>query len=195
MKFQNRLKGSVTQALIKALLTDAGLSVVPLGIEEVVRDVADLDEAQYRSLQLPTQLRTLPDFFVANAERTSTWLVEVKFRRTWNDESRDELLETLREQARHWSPLYLVLLWGETPSNFQTYPSSWLKAGKLVWRDGDLYLESNDRAKLFSACDWTDFSKIQEVFPQLNSRASWDAAALSLTVQVSRGLVDLQRRL
>ena len=37
MKFENRLKGNVTQTLISSLLEDAGYRIVPLGVEEVAR--------------------------------------------------------------------------------------------------------------------------------------------------------------
>ncbi len=174
------------------MLTDAGLSVVPLGLEEVVRDVSELNIAQYHALELPIQLRKLPDFLVVNPERTQSWLVEVKFRRTWNEQVRTELLSTLGEQAQHWSPLYLVLFWGETPSRFPNQPSSWLKAAKLRWQDGNLFLETRDGALLWRDCDWTHLDRIQDIFPQLNNPEVWDAAILDLTIAVSRGLVELQ---
>lgn len=192
MRYENRLKGSVTQALVRAMLTDAGLSVVPLGIEEVVREVAELSIDRYLALELPMRLRKLPDFFVANADRTQSWLVEVKFRRTWNERTREELLDTLTEQAQHWSPLYLVLFWGETPSYYPDQPSSWLKAGKLRWRDEDLWLEAQTGPRLWRECSWTHLDRVQDVFPALNNREVWDAAILNLTIAVSKGLVGLQ---
>ena len=39
MQYINRLKGAVTQTLLKSLLEDAGYRIVPLGIEEVIREV------------------------------------------------------------------------------------------------------------------------------------------------------------
>jgi hypothetical protein len=193
MDYPNRLKGSVTQSLVRALLSDAGLSVVPLGIEEVIREMADLDAQRYADLGLPMQLRKMPDFFAANADRSKSWLIEVKFRRTWNDQTRDELLETLAEQLKCWSPIHLILFWGETPSHFPGQPSSWIKAAKLVWEEGELWIHKTDGGKTrWRECSWKDLDRIQDVFPSLNSRGAWNAAVLDLTIQVSRGLVAIQ---
>lgn len=193
MDYPNRLKGSVTQSLVRALLSDAGLSVVPLGIEEVIREMAGLDVQRYAALGLPMQLRKMPDFFVANADRSKSWLVEVKFRRTWDDRTRDELLETLSEQLKCWSPLLLIVFWGETPSRFPNQPSSWIKAAKLTWEEGELWIHKTDGYKiLWRECTWTDLDRIQDVFIELNSRDTWNAAVLELTIQVSRGLVAIQ---
>jgi hypothetical protein len=191
MEIKSRLKGAVTQSLFRAMLTDAGLSVVPLGIEEVIREVSDLDKESYRSLDLPMQLRTLPDFFVANADRSQSWLVEVKFRKTWNPKVRKELLDTLSRQASHWSPLYLVLFWGETPSKFPELPSSWIKAVKIYWKDDNLWIDTGKSQKLWIESDWRDFQSIQDIFPQLNTRKAWDSKVLNLTIEVAKGLVDL----
>ena len=81
MQFANRIKGSVTQTLLRALLEDGGYRIVPFGIEEVWRDLALLNEAEYEGLKLPRTLRQLPDFFVANQSFDLTWLVEVKYRK------------------------------------------------------------------------------------------------------------------
>lgn len=191
MKYSNRLKGSVTQALVRSLLTDAGISVVPLGVEEVVREVSELDIKQYHSLNLPQSLRKLPDFLAVNAERTQSWLIEVKFRKTWNDTVRDELGKTLSEQVCHWAPLYLILFWGETPSKISYQPSSWVRSVRLGWHKGELWAETTHASYRWSQCDWRDLGRIQDVFPQVNSREVWDAKTLGLTIAVSKGLSEL----
>lgn len=104
MKYSNRLKGSITQALVRSLLIDAGITIVPLGIEEVIRELSDMPQKQYNALNLPYPLKTLPDFFAINVDRLESWLLEVKFRRTWNSDVQDELYYTLYEQVKSWSP-------------------------------------------------------------------------------------------
>jgi hypothetical protein len=191
VKYSNRLKGSVTQALVRSLLSDAGISVVPLGVEEVVREISELDIKQYQSLNLPLSLRKLPDFFAVNLDRTQSWLIEVKFRKTWNAAVRDELGKTLGEQVRYWEPLYLILFWGETPSKIPSQPSSWVKAVRLGWHSNELWAETDFASYKWSQIEWRDLDRIQDVFPQLNSRDAWDTATLHLTIAVSKGLSGL----
>lgn len=81
MDYKNRLKGAITQVLLKSLLEDAGYRIVPLGIEEVLRELSSLEQEHYKQLNLPPALRKLPDFFVADMEFKKTYLVEVKYRK------------------------------------------------------------------------------------------------------------------
>ncbi len=190
MKYRNRLKGSVTQALVRSLLTDAGITVVPLGIEEVVREVSDMEAAQYAALDLPDTLKKLPDFFAVNRERTKSWLIEVKFRKTWNEEVQKQLYNILREQVETWHPLYLIIFFGDTPSHFPGQPSSWIRVAKLIW-NGDLSVVKDDVQKHWYDVDWKAFSRIQDTFPELGAPEKWEAAVLDATISVSRGLVAL----
>jgi hypothetical protein len=80
MLFSNRLKGGITQALVRALLQDGGYRIVPLGIEEVVREVTVLPPPIYLALGLPALMRSMPDFLVAQADMQRCWLIEVKYK-------------------------------------------------------------------------------------------------------------------
>jgi len=192
MKYTNRLKGSVTQSLVKSLLTDAGITVVPLGIEEVIREVSALSLEKYLTLDLPSSLRELPDFFAVNSERTQSWLIEVKFRKTWNDVVRRELGEKLIKQVMSWSPIYLVLFFGETPSiHYPDTPASWVRAGRLTIENDDLHIQCSHNLKRWSDIVWNDLVRIQDVFPELNAPERWDAEVISSTLKISKGLVDL----
>lgn len=147
MDYTNRLKGSVTQALVRSLLTDAGITVVPLGIEEVIRELSDLTEEKYLTLSLPEPLRRLPDFFAVNSERTQSWLIEVKFRKQWSNDTREALGKKLTEQVKAWNPIYLVLFFGESPSKgYQKMPGGWVRASKLVLHEDQLCVEKIGRA-------------------------------------------------
>lgn len=192
MNYQNRLKGAVTQSLVRSLFAQAGLTVVPLGIEETVREVADLPMDQYVGLGLPIALRKLPDFFAANRERTTHWLVEVKYRRQWSDAVRDELGQTLAQQVSTWDPLVVFIFVGETPSQFDQ-PSSWVRAAQ-VKMDGDvLKFRPHGGGDYLPWGQATFFSlqRVQDVFPQLNDAQLWESSALRLTLEMSRGLTRL----
>src|SRR5688572_19535038 len=112
MDFKNRLKGTVTQTLLKALLEDAGYRVVPLGIEDVIREVTGLPIANYEALNLSFTLRKLPDFFVADRTFGKHWLVEVKYRKQWDKQTRESLGKEMLKQVAQWQPILLVVFLG-----------------------------------------------------------------------------------
>jgi hypothetical protein len=104
MNFSNRLKGHITQALLKALLEDSCYHIVPLGIEEVIRKLSVLDEEKYKELKLPRILRKLPDFFVSDEPFTKSWLVEVKYRKSWDEFTKSALRGEIYNQVKDWGP-------------------------------------------------------------------------------------------
>jgi hypothetical protein len=191
MDFSNRLKGAVTQSLVKSLLIDAGITVVPLGVEESLREVSDLPLEQYLQLNLPGPLRTLPDFFALSRERDQSWLIEVKFRAGWDEEVKRQLGEILLAQAQTWSPLYLILFFGNTPSEYPAWPSSWVRAARLEVVNGVLHVIGHERDTPWQQINWLHLSKIQDVFPRLNDADRWAAAVLEATLKVSKGLATL----
>ncbi len=192
MEYTNRLKGSVTQALVRSLLTNAGITIVPLGIEEVIREIAELRHAEYRALNLPDSLKQLPDFFAVNQDRTQSWLIEVKFRRIWSDEVKAELEAKLKKQVKSWSPIYLILFFGETPSKYYpNTPASWVRAGQLIIVEDELHVRIGRTIKPWNDIEWNDFPRIQDIFPQLNTREKWEEEVISATLEISKGLVSL----
>ncbi|MHB1056355.1 MAG: hypothetical protein ACYC0F_00555 [Rhodanobacter sp.] len=192
MDYQNRLKGAVTQSLVRSLFAQAGLTVVPLGIEETIREVSDLPLDQYMRLDLPTALRKLPDFFTTNRERTTHWLVEVKYRRQWNEAVREELGQVLTHQVATWDPLVVFIFVGETPSQFDQ-PSSWVRAAQLKLDDGELKFRPHGGGDYlsWSQATFINLQRVQDVFPQLNDTHLWASSALHLTLDISRGLTRL----
>lgn len=183
MEYSNRLKGSVTQALLKSLLADAGYRVVPLGIEEAIREVTSLDKERYSALELPPVLRKMPDFFVADRELKYSWLVEVKFRNEWNDDVRRSLEAQLTEQVQAWSPLYVIVFLGTPAKRRDTYPSAWMGVAKLSIKDGQLVVasESGDNEYMWDEIEWSSFARIQKVFLKLDEKEKWDEKTLEKT--------------
>lgn len=183
MEYSNRLKGSVTQALLKSLLADAGYRVVPLGIEEAIREVTSLDKERYSALELPSVLRKMPDFFIADRELWNSWLVEVKFRNEWNDDVRRSLGAQLKEQVQAWSPLYVIMFLGTPAKRWDTYPSAWMGVAKLSIKDGQLVVasEAGDNEYKWDEIEWSLFARIQKVFPKLDEKEKWDEMTLKKT--------------
>lgn len=200
MDFKNRIKGTITQTLVQALLHDVKNRVVPLGIEEIIREVNALDVEAYGRLDLPQALRKLPDFFVTTAEQDKGWLLEVKYRKRWNENVREDLGNDLLEQVKIWSPLHLVLFVGEPARNNDT-PANYLGVCKLVIQDGSLGLFRQratgsilnrtyvEEFLPWSEVTWENFRRFQDVFPGITD--AWENETLIQTIRMMKGLYDL----
>jgi hypothetical protein len=110
MHFKNLIKGQVTQSLLTTLLERAGYRVTRFGIEELFREVKYLDLQQYRRLNLSLHLRTLPDLLVAELDLSEAYLVEVKFRKAFTDQSARSLHSELTNQRKYWPDSYAVVM-------------------------------------------------------------------------------------
>lgn len=173
MKFENRVKGGVTQTLLKCLLDDAGYRVVPFGIEEAVRELVCLSREEYQTLDLPHVLRKMPDFFVTDKAMKKAWLVEVKFRKRWDEQTRSAIKKDMSSQFKFWLPLHLVVCVQEPVyEDKPNMPYSYIGAAELMAdQDGDLAVVSNCSGLVkWDNVSWGDFPKIQTVFPGLRSR-------------------------
>ncbi|MSQ11568.1 MAG: hypothetical protein EXR48_02545 [Dehalococcoidia bacterium] len=113
LEFTNVLKGVVTQTLLMALLERGGYRVTRLGIEELFGEVKHIDIQQHMGLNLPLQLRFLPDLLVAEKDMTQVFLVEVKFRKTFNQSTVESLHEELKKQHEYWPQAYAVIMIAE----------------------------------------------------------------------------------
>ena len=144
MDFKNRLKGSVTQTLVKALLEDARYRTIPLGVEEVIREVSVLSQRDYSDLELPEVLRKMPDFFVADKDISKAWLVEVKYRKVWNDEARRKLGKQILEQVKVWNPLFLTVFLGNSVRPGNNNPVHSIGVIKLTCERGKIVFITPD---------------------------------------------------
>ncbi|MCX4030128.1 hypothetical protein H0A36_30070 [Endozoicomonas sp. SM1973] len=104
MDFINRLKGNLTETVVKALLVDEGYRVIDSGIEHLVRETTCLTQNEYLDLGFSDQLRKMPDFIVLNKEQTKSHLIEVKYRTWWDF----QLIHDLREQVAFYKRIILV---------------------------------------------------------------------------------------
>jgi hypothetical protein len=91
-------KGRFAESIISTFLEYAGYRVLPLGIEQVVSEVKAAVARRERPIELPDQLRSAPDFLVIDAEAGTSTLLEVKFRRCFDDMVAAGLHKTLSRQ-------------------------------------------------------------------------------------------------
>ena len=111
--FRDAVKAQITQAVLAALLERCGYRITRLGIEELFGEVKFKELAQYREMALPEQLRCLPDLLVASPAENRALLVEVKYRRSFDERSAHSLFATLDRQRKHWPEAYAVLMIAE----------------------------------------------------------------------------------
>jgi hypothetical protein len=193
MDFRNRLKGSVTQTLVKALLEDAGYRTIPLGVEEVIREVSVLSHPAYSNLELPEVLRKMPDFFVADEGISKAWLVEVKYRKVWNNHVRQKLGEQIFEQVKLWNPLFLTVFLGNSVRPGNDKPVHSIGVIKLTCKCGRMVFITPDEEthKDWSEVEWSDFLRFQDVFRNVGSK--WEEQTLMKVLVTLRSLkcVDL----
>lgn len=193
MDYVNRLKGGVSQVLVKCLLEDAGYRIVPLGVENIVREVAVLNPTQYKALQLPNELRTLPDFFVADTELTQGWLVEVKYRKHWDDATRERLGASLQEQVKIWQPLHVIIFLGNSTNESYSVPSYFIRVVRVVW-DAALGLaavgEDGSKCK-WEYVKWDKFFRVQDVFTNCRAKPKWEDQTIEKTKELAIKLKDL----
>jgi hypothetical protein len=173
MEFHHRLKGSITENLVKALLEDAGYRVVPLGIEAVVREVVALDAPEYAELKLPMPLRTLPDFLVTDKKLTTASLLEVKYRKAWNQNSIDELEPILLEQAKHWQNFLVMVFLGKKFGDLDT-PANRCCVFPIRFEDDQLKYVSRYNNTLYpwKHANWQYGHKVSQIFRALDSTAA-----------------------
>lgn len=180
MNFDNRIKGAVTQTLLKSLLEDAGYAVIPMGIEESVREIKLLGKTEYQQFNFAGTQRSTPDFLVLDWDKKQNWLIEVKYRRKWDDEVRDALTEVLEKQVGRWGEIFVVFFIGEAVEVSNKRNPDFLHVGvaNLVMHNGELivdhgisYIENMaitfPQFVKWSECGWKDFTFLYKAFNRL----------------------------
>lgn len=198
MDFKNRIKGSITQTLVKALLQDAGYHIISLGVEEVIREVAALPLSEYKQLELPHVLRKMPDFFVSDQYVERAWLVEVKYRKEWNDRTRTKLGKDIYEQVKSWSPLFLIIFLGTSTKPNNENPANSIGVIKLEYDNGKIVHKWEKRKPLTKnevpeivTTDWDDiswgnFSRFQDIFLDVSTR--WESQTILQAFNILKSL-------
>jgi hypothetical protein len=108
-------KGRFAETIISTILEYAGYRVVRLGVEEAVSEVKAGVARGESPLKLPDQLRTAPDFLVVDPRSGVTTLLEVKFRRTFDDEVARLLHLRLKQQVALWPGTVTAIVCAQVP--------------------------------------------------------------------------------
>ena len=108
-------KGQFAQMLASTLLEWSGYRVVRFGVEETVSEVKATLARGEPTIRLPQQLRSTPDFLVIDTVSGDSMLLEVKFRRTFDDAVARELHSCLSAQARWWPEAATMVVVADPP--------------------------------------------------------------------------------
>ena len=163
LEFTNVLKGVVTQSLLMALLERGGYRVTRLGIEELFGEVKHIDIQQYLNLNLPLPLRYLPDLLVAEIDMTHVFLVEVKFRRTFDQGTVVSLHEQLEKQREYWPQSYTVIMIAEPFVLDGKFHQDYIRV--LKPNEHDFLIDTH----LSLAQRWERLHHLQRVFTRFNN--------------------------
>ena len=153
----------ITQTLLVALFERGGYRVTRLGIEELLAEVKHIDLQQYLRLNLPLQLRYLPDLMVVELDMTNAFLVEVKFRRRFDQEAAESLHHELGKQRERWPQSYAVVMLAEAFECEATYHQDYIR----VLRPGETDLLVDTQLSL--AQRWEKLHHLQRVFKRFNN--------------------------
>lgn len=158
MQFSNLVNAQVTQSILSTLLERAGYRVTRLGIEELFGEVKHLAMAQYLGLKLPLALRYLPDLLVADPTVTRAYLVEVKFRRCFDEGATRSLYQALKDQREHWPESYAVIMIAESDSAGCRFHQDFIRV--VDPKHLDLLVD----ARLPLSERWNSLHQLQDVF-------------------------------
>ena len=195
MNFNNQVKATVTQSLIKILFKDAGYIIVPLGIEEMIREVQTIPPFIYNTMGLSQTLRSLPDFLVALPDYEKAFLVEVKYRARWNTSVKQRLENALIGQVQLWQPVYLILFLGERAGENDS-TDGYLGVVRLEYINGILgFREVGADAGAFkpwSDLQWSNFKRLHDVFTKIETQYedSTITKAVALVKSMKSILID-----
>jgi hypothetical protein len=194
MDYSNVVKGHITQSLLKSLLERAGYRVTRLGVEEVFNEIIYLNEEKYRALNLPENLRFLPDLLVAEHNLERAFLVEVKFRKAFTEESAKSLYEELERQRKHWKDSYAVIMvansWADDNKFHQDYirvlrPDETEKLIDTKW------IRQSDPKRNYE-CIWKALPKLNDVFLEFKwTNVNANAANADLITAIIKNLKEL----
>jgi hypothetical protein len=161
LSFKNALKAEMTQCFTKLILEWGGYDAQHSGVEKLIPGIRRLSRDRYLALEIPPALRRFPDLLSVTSKTTdAAYLVEVKYRRSLNEQSVEGLWRELVTQNEYWPTTYTVLMISEPFHRNGTFHEDYMR----VIPPEKLYLLSGDYAP---AQIWGQLLSLPTVFPEL----------------------------
>jgi hypothetical protein len=163
LEFTNIIKGAVTQTLLSVLFERGGYRVTRLGIEELFSEIKHIELSNYVNLNLPMQLRSLPDLLIAETDMSHVFLVEVKIRKKFNEDSAESIFESPKEQRKYWPQAYVVIMVAEALNPTDRFHQDYVR----VLRPSGHEALIDKRVPIVQR--WEKLEQLQRVFTKFNN--------------------------
>lgn len=195
MKFENKLKGNITEIIASTIFENSGYRVVPLGVEKIVREVSALNAERYKLLSLSQTLRRTPDLLVTENDMSKAWLVEIKYRKSFDLFLCDDLKDIFIDQLRYWEDFWVLLFVGEKVPTNGGFAGSYCGLVKLCMDGGELkFYKTNGKDKLpWRLLNWGSFSRIQKIFDKVEKAKS--GSPVEKAIRIIKSLPSLDESL
>lgn len=147
----------MAERILVTLLERGGYRVTRLGIEEIFDEIKLLGQREYLDLGLPSALRALPDILVADPQVSWAALVEIKYRRRFDEEVSRELHDTLSKQREHWPEANALVMIGEPFDATNRFHQDYIRlikpaeTSKLLWRPLNMADEREGMRRVWEA--------------------------------------------
>ncbi|WOE76277.1 hypothetical protein [Alterisphingorhabdus coralli] len=69
MDISSRIKKEMSEGIVRAIFEDAGYRVIDSGIEKFIREISVLTINEYKSLNYPDPMNSLPDFIIMDRDQ------------------------------------------------------------------------------------------------------------------------------
>lgn len=103
---RNLVKGKIAEAVFAQMLRSTGeFTVLDFGYEKIIPELVQRGDGGTNN-EMAETLRTAPDFAVINRKTKEVHLIEVKYRRSFNQKN---ILDIAVRMSKNWNPSYLFL--------------------------------------------------------------------------------------
>ena len=183
--------------MIRSVLHDAKYRLIDCGIENLVREVTCLDVFEYKGLDFPTAMKSLPDFIVMDRDQEQKSLVEVKYRAEWSNTIFDEI----EDQVRLFNEIVLIFFKGapEKAKDISPTPAAYIRCCRVRFHDDEIQIyaskgKSSSQAWLprsefnGNSWEWWGMETLQSMFPLLKN--SKDEGTLMTVIDSLQGILN-----
>jgi hypothetical protein len=167
MSIYEDLVGKSAEIAAKTFLERDGYKVLPYGVEYALRTGICVTTKQYWTLGLSEQIRRTPDFLVISPKCEYWRLLEVKYRSHWDETTRNQLKQSLADQASNWENVHVLIVLRE-PVGDGREPDNQIRIARTLMVDNQLCVlgSNNTVSKNWDEVGWEDFNLLKESFPE-----------------------------